>query len=325
MSKVRIGTRKSELALIQANMVKAELESHHSNIIVEIVEINTSGDWKPEHGETRLSEAQGGKGMFAKEIELAILEGYVDCGVHSIKDMSSFLPEGLVIEHVLPRENPLDALLTSDGVAKSIEDLPYGAVVGTSSLRRQAIALSIRPDLKIVPLRGNVSTRIEKLNNNVVDATFLAMAGLNRLGLEDRANSAISAEIMLPACAQGVIGIETRKDDERIRNIFTSINDFETNLCMVAERAVLQVLDGSCRTPIGAYAILSGDNMKMESLVASEDGKLVIVESGDAKISCVDEAEAFGQKIGRLLKLRTPNNILDKIENEEMGLKHIEC
>ncbi len=318
VSKVRIGTRSSALAMIQANMVKNAVEKYNKDIEVELVKINTSGDWRPEHGETRLCEAEGGKGLFAKEIELAILDGFVDCGVHSVKDMSSFLPDGLVMDYALPRENPLDALIARDKNISSINDLPQGGVVGTSSLRRQSILLSLRPDLKVVPLRGNVATRLEKLERGDVDATFLAMAGLERLGITDKVSAVLDPFVMVPACGQGIVGIEIKEDDNKIRDILEPINDFDSLLSMVAERAVLKVLDGSCRTPIGAYSVLSGECMKLTAFVGSEDGTLSFTEEGDGQVTCVDEAEAFGKKIGRKLKEKVPSYILDKVENGEL-------
>ncbi len=307
--KLRIGTRGSKLALVQANMVADALKRVHPGLDVEIVVIQSSADWKPEQGETRLSEAEGGKGLFAREIEQAILAGAVDCGVHSMKDMASFLPEGLQVVHVLDRADPRDALLAHDGI-KAIADLPQGAVVGTASLRRQAMLLAIRPDLKIVPLRGNVPTRIEKLRSKQVDATILALAGLNRLGLAHEASCTIDADTMLPAAGQGIVGIETRVGDAQTMALLDAIHNRETGLVLAAERAALQVLDGSCHTPIGAHATLNGDQLHLRVLVASGDGVQVFTDEQSGPVHVDHDAALIGQVVGARLKSRLPDGIL---------------
>lgn len=302
---LRIGTRGSKLALIQTGMVAEAVKARHPGISIEIVEIKTSGDWKPADGETRLAESEGGKGLFAREIEQALLAGDVDCGVHSMKDMASFLPEGLVIDHMLPREDARDAFLGNDH--KCLADLPQGATVGSSSLRRQAFILAKRPDLKVVPLRGNVPTRIEKLRNGQVDATVLAYAGLKRLGLEGEADCVIGPEDMLPAAGQGAVGIETRIGDAATRALFDALHCRDTGLRVTAERAALQVLNGSCRTPIGAYAEIEGARMRLAVVVASEDGTQFFREeiAGDAAV-----AEALGRRAGEALRTRVPEELL---------------
>lgn len=305
---LRIGTRGSQLALTQTGMVARLLRAAHPGLEVEVVEIKTSGDWKPADGETRLSAAAGGKGLFAKEIEQAILEGRVDCGVHSLKDMPSFLPEGLVIEHVLPREDARDAFLSNEFA--SIDALPPGAVVGTSSMRRQAFLLARRPDLKIVPLRGNVPTRIEKLRDGQVDATLLALAGLNRLGLSHEIASVIPVEEMTPAAGQGIVGIEIRADDARARNLFDAIHCRGTGLRAAAERAALAALDGSCHTPIGAHAVLEGENMHLDIVVASPDGTEIYREVCTRVAANDDDAALMGRQAGEALKKRLPEGFL---------------
>ena len=305
---LRIGTRGSALAMVQTEMVKAALLARHDDLTVEVVEITTSGEWRPEQGETRLSEAEGGKGLFAKEIEMALAEGSVDIGVHSMKDMASFLPEGLVIEHMLPREDPRDAFLAND--AKTLDELPAGAVVGTSSLRRQAFVLAKRPDLKVVPLRGNVPTRIEKLRSQQVDAAILAYSGLKRLGLEHEAASVIDPADMLPAAGQGAVGIEIRENDQDTRALLDFIHCHETGLRVSAERAALQVLDGSCHTPIGAHATLDDDVMRLEVLVASMDGKQLHRERVSGAIETDAQAAALGQRAGQALKDRIDPSLL---------------
>lgn len=302
---LRIGTRGSKLALVQADMVARGLRRHHPGLEPEIVVIQTSGDWKPEHGETPLSEAQGGKGLFAKEIEAELAAGRIDCGVHSLKDMPSFLPPGLVIDHVLPREDPRDAFLSVK--YGTLADLPPGAVVGTSSQRRQAMILARRPDLKIAPLRGNVPTRIEKLKAGQADAAILALAGLNRLGLAGEAASVIGTDEMLPAASQGIVGIETRADDAATRALLDPLHCRETGLQAAAERAALQILDGSCRTPIGAHAVPDGEGgLDLRVLVASPDGRLAFAERARGPAADAAQAAALGARAGRALKDRLP-------------------
>lgn len=306
---IKIGTRGSKLALYQTHMVADKLREAHPDIGVEIIEIKTSGDWNPAQGETRLSEAEGGKGLFAREIERAIFDGRVDCGVHSMKDMPSFLPEGLVIEHMLPREDPGDAFLSNHG--RAIDDLPQGATVGTSSMRRQAFMLARRPDLNVVPFRGNVPTRIEKLRNGQVDATILAMSGLKRLGLTDEISSVIPHDVMLPAAGQGAVGIEIRTEDDFARSLFQELHCEKTYICVEAERAALQVLDGSCHTPIGSYATLGTDGMlALHTVVAALDGSALYSEQGQEKITGVEDARSLGTRIGGILKEKVPPEIL---------------
>ncbi|HNQ91843.1 MAG TPA: hydroxymethylbilane synthase [Alphaproteobacteria bacterium] len=305
---LRIGTRGSQLALTQTQQVADALRAAHPSLEIEIVEIVTSGDWKPSHGETRLMEAQGGKGQFAHEIEQRILTGEIDCGVHSLKDMPSFLPHGLKIEHFLPREDARDAFISLK--YKNLAEMPEGAVVGTSSLRRQSFLLSKFPHLKVVPLRGNVATRLEKLEQGLVDATFLAVAGLNRLGLADRATSTLSPVEFLPACGQGVIGIELRTGDVAASQLFDEISCPATMLCSVAERAALQVLDGSCHTPVGSYATLDGNKMHLKVAVAEPDGSAFFEDEISGPVVTAEDARTMGQVIGHRLKPRLPEGIL---------------
>ncbi len=308
-SSLKIGTRGSPLALKQAHMVEAKLLTAHTSLSIEIVIIKTSGDWKPEDGETRLAEEQGGKGLFARELEQALLAGTIDCAVHSMKDMESFLPDGLALDHVLERENPQDAFICHK--AKHFKDLPQGAVVGTSSMRRQAFLLEQRPDLQVVPLRGNVHTRLDKLKNGQVDATFLAMAGLNRLGISGDFIHPMGIEDILPACGQGIVGIETRTGDDYVRGLLGAIHHEETGLCAGIERAALQALDGSCRTPIGAYARLHGNAMAFDLKVASEDGTRVYKTAGSSSIKTIAQATEFGARVAEQLKDKIPGDIFE--------------
>lgn len=305
----KIGTRGSKLALIQAETVQAALKRIHPDLQTEIVVIKTSGDWKPQDGETRLAENEGGKGLFAREIEKALVDGAIDCGVHSLKDMASFLPGGLVVDYVLAREDARDAFISAK--YKSLDDLPAGATVGTSSLRRQAFVLAHRPDVNVVPLRGNVDTRLQKLRDGQADATILAMAGLNRMGLAKEVTAVIAPEDMLPACGQGAVCIETREGDDNAGKFLAPLHCFETGLCVFAEREVLRVLDGSCHTPIAAYAVIEDDGMMwLRALVADEKGQSLYYEAGRAEVEGIEGAKAFGRDIGQKLKDVIPPGLL---------------
>lgn len=306
---VRIGTRGSKLALIQSETVAGLLRAAHPGLRVELVEINTSGDWKPEQGEVRLSPDAGGKALFAKEIEAAILAGAVDCGVHSLKDMPAILPDGLVIEHMLPREDVRDAFLAND--IESPDDLPPGAVVGTASLRRQAFLLARRPDLKIVPLRGNVPTRIQKLRDGQVDATILALAGLKRLGLADEAAAILEPEDMLPAGGQGIVGVEIRQDDDRMRALLAPLHHRETGLCAVAERAALAALGGGCHTPVGALAVLAAGQLTLRLKLVDPDGSRFFAEQATGAVADDGAAAALGATVGDRLRRAAPPALLD--------------
>lgn len=324
---IRIGTRGSPLALAQVDLVRAALEKAHPSLEVEIKVIKTSGDWRPEHGETRLSEVEGGKGLFAKEIQKALLAGEVDAAVHSMKDMDSHLPDGLMIRHMLPREDARDALLLSkrSGLAdlsqmkKALYTvLSEGAVAGAASVRRTAFLKHVRPDINIVPLRGNVQTRIDKLRGpNAIpgmDCTFLAMAGLNRLGLADEADIILDPEIMLPSAGQGAVGIETREGDSETAQFFDAISDQDTFLRVSAERAALKVLDGSCHTPIGAYAELEGGQMRLRLCVAALDGSQMFRDEVTATVESKDDAERLGIELATGLKVDIPKEILGYAE-----------
>lgn len=303
----KIGTRNSPLALRQADILKSTLEKAHPDLIIEIVPVISQADWKKEEGEKPLSEEAGGKGLFAKEIENALLSGQVDCGVHSLKDMASFLPDGLMIHHVLPRANPHDAFIST---YKNIQDLPEGATVGSCSARRSAMILSKRPDIKIVPFRGNVQTRLDKIQAGQVDATFLAMAGLTRLGIHHEMINPLTADEMLPACGQGVICMEVRQDDKQAQQILDEIHCLQTGLSAFAEREVLKALDGSCHTPIAAFAVIEGGALFLRAEVYSLDGAQVFKDQ--IKQNCINNEQAIviGQKLGARLKDKLPHGIL---------------
>jgi hydroxymethylbilane synthase len=265
---IRIGTRGSPLALAQANETARLLvaASGRDPAAVSIVPIRTSGDAITDRP---LIEA-GGKGLFTKEIDEALLAGRVEIAVHSAKDMPTRLPEGLLIAACLEREDVRDAFLSK--VAGTLADLPQGAVLGTSSLRRKAMALRARPDLNVVDMRGNVETRIRKLGEGAAAATLLALAGLRRLGLADRATSLIDSDGWLPAVAQGAIAIVARADDAASRGLAAKIDHRDTSLAVAAERAFLGVLDGSCRTPIGGLAQVDGGRLRFRGIIVKPDG-----------------------------------------------------
>lgn len=283
-----IGTRGSPLALVQAHQLRDRLRAAHGldEDAVVIETFRTTGDkiW-----DKSLRDA-GGKGLFTKEIEDALLSRSVDFAVHSMKDVPTQLPAGLAIECLLPREDVRDAFISPK--AKRLADLPKGAVIGTASLRRQAQVKLLRPDLEVAMFRGNVQTRLRKLSEGVADATFLALAGLRRLELEDKATSIVPTSEMLPAIAQGAIGIEIRQDDEAASELLAPLNDTATTLCVAAERAFLARLDGSCRTPIAGTAELKGDALHFRGQILTPDG-------GEAHYVERSGAPADGEKMGR--------------------------
>lgn len=295
---LRIGTRGSPLALWQAREVKRLLHAAHPGLddsAVEIVVITTTGD----RIRDRALAAAGGKGLFTKEIEESLADGSVDLAVHSMKDMPTTLPEGMDICCLLPREDPRDAFISL--VAGSIDDLPEGAIVGTASLRRQSQLLFRRPDLKVVIFRGNVQTRLAKLEAGEAAATFLANAGLTRLGMTDRITALIEPEEMLPAVAQGAIGIEIRSNDSATRARLAPLHDTATEAAVIAERAMLAALDGSCRTPIAGLAIdnPNGDGMWFRAEIVMPDGSRRHVTE---RTGAWGDAAALGQDAGEELK-----------------------
>ncbi len=296
---LRLGTRGSPLALAQTREVCRRLGGAHPELALdgalETVVIKTSGD---KIRDRTLAEV-GGKGLFTKEIEEALLTGVIDLAVHSMKDLPTWLPNGLAITTLLPREDPRDALFSRQGA--SLAELPAGAVVGTASLRRQALVLMARPDLKVVPIRGNVDTRLRKLGEGQVDATLLAVAGLKRLGHGGKITAALAPEEMLPAVAQGAIGLEARSGDQATAAWLAALNDEATALRVGAERACLAVLDGSCRTPIAAYAELRGGGAQiwLRALVALPDGSQAHRAERRGPAS---DAEALGRDAGAALR-----------------------
>jgi hydroxymethylbilane synthase len=300
---LRIGTRGSPLALAQAAMVGERLAAAHGFSPESIAQkvIRTTGDMIQD----RPLADVGGKGLFTKEIEEALLAGTIDMAVHSAKDMPTLLPEGLAITAVLPREDPRDVFISRK--AATLRALPAGAVVGTASLRRQALVKRLRPDLEVVSFRGNVQTRLRKLDRGEVDATLLALAGLKRLGLADAATAILSLDDFIPAVGQGIIAIETRADDTATRGFLDAINHRESGIALVTERAFLTVLDGSCRTPIAGHAAIDGGRIQFRGLIAKPDGSAFFETTRDGDIGA---AAALGADAGGELKERAGANFL---------------
>ena len=294
---LRIGSRGSPLALVQARQVQTAL-AKACGIVPEQIEISiirTSGD---KIQDRPLADA-GGKGLFTKEIEEALLSGAIDFAVHSSKDIPAVLPAGLTLAAFLPREDPRDALVSSK--AKTLGELPRNALVGTSSPRRQALLMRARPDLRIAPLRGNVETRLRKIEASEMDAAVLAVAGLKRLGLFSAMATALEVEEFLPAAGQGAIAIETRAADESARAHAAAVDDTDTHTALAAERAFLAALGGSCRTPIAGHARLDGDAVRFRGLIAKTDGSDAIEVSRQGRRT---DAAALGADAGHEIRAR---------------------
>lgn len=303
--KIRIGTRASLLALAQAHEVRDRLVAAHGDLdpdMVEIVEISTKGDRILDRP---LAEI-GGKGLFTAEIEAGLADGSLDLAVHSLKDMPTELPPGLTLACVLEREDPRDVFISPNAV--SLDGLAEGAVVGTASLRRQAQVLAARPDLKVVTFRGNVQRRLQKLRDGVVDATLLAYAGLRRLEMEGEATAVMDTNIMLPAVAQGAITIETRAWDAEMARLLSPLNHTETEVCVTAERALLAALEGSCRTPIAAHAILEGGRLRLRARMLSPDGRQCYEAEREGPPS---DARAMGSDAGAEIRARAGDAFFD--------------
>ena len=295
---IRIGTRGSPLALWQARQVQSLLITAHGldEGAVEIVPIVTTGDRITDR---KLSEI-GGKGLFTKEIEDGLLDGSIDLAVHSLKDVATVFPDGLGLVAVLEREDPRDALIASAPMT-NLSDLKQGAVLGTASLRRGAQMLNLRPDLTVEPLRGNVGTRLDKIARGEADATLLALAGLKRLGLADKASLVLEEDQMLPALCQGIVGIEARLDDTRVRELLRPVNHWPTWIAAKAERALLAALDGSCRTPMAGLARLEehAQGLSLEGAIFAPDGRLSYRARSEAAIA---DAAALGTALREQLE-----------------------
>jgi hydroxymethylbilane synthase len=303
---IRIGTRGSRLATWQAEAARAALSAAHGLATdgIECVVIKTSGDRIRDRA---LAEV-GGKGLFTKEIEGALVSGDIDIAVHSAKDMETALPDGLMIGAVLEREDPRDALIARD--ADSLDALPRGALIGSASIRREALLRRARPDLKFALLRGNVPTRLKRVEDGDFDATLLAAAGLKRLGLEDRISALLPLHDFPPSCGQGAVAAECRSDDTRVRDLLAAIDHRASALAIACERAFLAALDGSCRTPIGGYARMEDDSLVFDGMLLSEDGR-DIFESSVA--GAPEEAAAIGRTAGKEILRRAPASVLAKL------------
>jgi len=301
---LRIGTRGSPLALVQARTVRARLADvlGATDDEIELVVIRTTGDTIQD----RPLAEEGGKGLFTKEIEEALLERRIDLAVHSAKDMPTFSQPGLTLTACLEREDPRDVFISRK--TKALAELPQGARLGTASLRRQAIAKRARRDLKVTALRGNVETRLRKLEEGQVDATLLALAGLKRLGLEKHATRIMSVDEFLPAVAQGAIGIEARADDRRVRDMLARIDHADTSIAVACERAFLAALDGSCKTPIAGHAVVQAGTVQFRGLIARPDGEAAHDISGHGHAK---DAVAIGSDAGRELKHRAGPGFFD--------------
>ncbi|MGV2990401.1 hydroxymethylbilane synthase [Vibrio sp. E150_011] len=301
---IRIATRKSPLALWQAHYVKDALIAAHSGLEVELVTMVTKGDIILD---TPLAKV-GGKGLFVKELEVAMLEGRADLAVHSMKDVPVDFPEGLGLVTICEREDPRDAFVSN--TYQDIDALPQGAIVGTCSLRRQCQLKELRPDLEIKELRGNVGTRLGKLDNGDYDAIILAAAGLKRLKLDSRIASFIEPEVSLPAVGQGAVGIECRLDDERLIELLRPLNHKDTADRVLCERAMNLTLEGGCQVPIGSYSLLDGDSIWLRALVGEPDGSVIV--RGDIHGSRED-AEALGIELANRLLDQGAKEILEKL------------
>jgi hydroxymethylbilane synthase len=305
---VRIATRKSALALWQAEYVKAQLEHFHPNISVELVPMTTKGDIILD---TPLAKV-GGKGLFVKELEVAMLENRADIAVHSMKDVPVEFPEGLGLEIICPREDPRDAFISNK--IKSFDELPQGAIVGTSSLRRQCQIKALRPDLDIRDLRGNVNTRLAKLDNGDYDAIILAAAGMIRLEMPERIQEFIEPEVMLPANGQGAVGIECRIDDENIKALLAPLGCETTRIRVLAERSMNRALEGGCQVPIGSYAVIDNNNVYLRGLVGAVDGSKIITDNvtGDSA-----NAEQLGLTLAEKLLSQGADVILKQVYEQQ--------
>jgi hydroxymethylbilane synthase len=309
-NKLRIGTRGSQLALWQANWVKEQLIRKHPDLDVEIHTIKTTGD---KILDVPLAKV-GGKGLFVKEIEEALLDNSVDLAVHSMKDVPTELPKGLGIVAVSEREDPRDAVLGQNNTP--ILELPQGAKIGTSSLRRQAQLFAARSDFVIEPLRGNINTRLRKLKEGMYDAIILAMAGVKRLEWDKEVTEVIDPDVMLPAIGQGALGIEARLDDEATLERIAFLNDEVTSSCVAAERAFLHRLEGGCQVPIAAYAVREGDEVLLTGLVGSVDGTRIIKESDRGPAA---EAAQLGDTLANRILEAGGREILEEVYCREIG------
>ncbi len=301
-----IGTRGSKLALWQTNWVKQRIQQGFPELKVEIVTIKTTGDMITD----RPLAAVGGKGLFVKEIEKALMESSIDIAVHSMKDMPGDLPDGLEVGAVPERENPFDVLISKDNL--TLDQLPKGAKVGTSSLRRASQIKHARPDIETASIRGNLDTRLKKVASGEFDATLLAAAGLHRLGMEDKISQYLDEQTMLPAVGQGALCIESREGDEELAPVLAYLNHPETNTVVTAERAFLKRLEGSCHIPVACFGRLENDQVVLTGVVASENGEIIIKEvvTGNP-----DDVEKTGIDLAETLLSRGADKILENLNS----------
>ena len=301
MKTLKIATRQSPLALWQAEHIRARLEAMHADLTVELVTFVTQGD---KILDTPLAKI-GGKGLFVKELEAALMDGRADLAVHSMKDVPMALPEGLSLAVICEREDPLDAFVSNHYA--SFADLPQGAKVGTSSLRRKCQILKARPDLEIIDLRGNVGTRLSKLDNGQYDAIILASAGLKRLGLAERIRHTIQPDVSLPAVGQGALGLECRSQDQAVLDLILPLMHAETNVCVRAERAFNAYLEGGCQVPIAGYATLQNGQLQIEGRVGSVDGKTILKA---VQYGVPEQAEMLGEELAKALLAQGAGELL---------------
>lgn len=301
MKTLKIATRQSPLALWQAEHIRARLEAMHTDLTVELVTFVTQGD---KILDTPLAKI-GGKGLFVKELEAALMDGRADLAVHSMKDVPMALPEGLSLAVICEREDPLDAFVSNHYA--SFADLPQGAKVGTSSLRRKCQILKARPDLEIIDLRGNVGTRLSKLDDGQYDAIILASAGLKRLGLAERIRHTIQPDVSLPAVGQGALGLECRSQDQAVLDLILPLMHAETNVCVRAERAFNAYLEGGCQVPIAGYATLQNGQLQIEGRVGSVDGQTILKA---VQFGAPEQAEMLGEELAKALLAQGAGELL---------------
>jgi hydroxymethylbilane synthase len=312
LRELRIGTRGSQLALFQANWVKEKLEQAHSRLRVTLVKIKTTGDKIQDAPLAKI----GGKGLFVKEIEEALLAKRIDLAVHSIKDVPTEFPEDLHLSAITKREDPRDAFISREGIP--LKDLLQGAKIGTSSLRRQAQLLHFRGDLQLIPLRGNLDTRLKKLKTLSLDGIVLACAGLRRLGLDGNITEILSTDISLPAIGQGALGVETRVGDEEVEERIKFLNDRDSSIAVTAERAFLKKLEGGCQVPIAAFGQIVDLTLQIDGMVGTIDGKRLIRHHMEGPI---EKAEAIGMELAEILLNKGAGEILEEVYQKSSATK----
>ncbi|MFZ5943491.1 MAG: hydroxymethylbilane synthase [Bacillota bacterium] len=304
---IRVGSRESQLAMWQTHYVVGMLRAKCPEYQFEIIPIKTKGDKILDVALAKI----GDKGLFTKELEIAMLEGNIEFAVHSMKDLPTVIHPSLIIGAMTRRHDPRDVLISQGGL--KFTELPFGAKIGTSSLRRKAQILAVRPDLILEDIRGNINTRLDKLSSQGLDGIILAAAGVERLGMGDRISDRLDTSICLPAVGQGSIGIELKKDNEEVLNIVRMVNDTATEFCILAERALLRALEGGCQIPIGAHARVEDQQLHMEGVVGNIDGTIIIRDTISGKI---EDAQDLGRQLAQQLADKGAKEILDNIRRE---------